>query len=443
VVFQSHGLKLGWLFSQKKEEKDSHSLAECRYIRRLNNFDLPMIVLVLNAGSSSIKYQLFSMPEAQVVAGGAVERIGEAHGRIKHTTFRGAPPRTYEQEQPVADHQQGLRRVSELLLDDEYGVVERPEEVGLIGHRVVHGGEYFSKATLINDEVKKRIKALTPLAPLHNPPNLTGIAEAQRVFPHAKQVAVFDTAFHQTLPDYAFRYPVPNDLYNEHGVRVYGMHGTSHRYVAQAAADLLQQPLTSLNLITIHLGNGCSMAAVRAGQSVDTSMGLTPLPGLMMGTRSGDVDPALVYFLTRETGRTAQEVDQLLNNESGLRGIAGNNDLRAVVAQYEAGDDAARLALEMYSYRIKKCIGAYLAVLGRVDALVFTAGVGENSPLVRQMSCAGLSPLGITIDDTLNQATSSEARAIQSSDSQVRILVVPTNEELAIAQEAYAVVGAL
>ncbi len=399
-----------------------------------------MIVLVLNAGSSSIKYQLFSMPEAKVLAQGAVERIGEAQGEIKHTSFSSATPRTYAREQAVPNHQQGLQRISTLLLDDEYGVVEHPEEVALIGHRVVHGGEYFGEATLIDGEVKERIEALTPLAPLHNPPNLTGIAEAQRVFPHAQQVAVFDTAFHQSLPDYAFRYPVPNDLYHEHGVRVYGMHGTSHRYVARAAADFLQQPITELNLITIHLGNGCSMAAVQAGKSIDTSMGLTPLPGLMMGTRSGDVDPALVYFLTRETGRTAAEVNHLLNHDSGLLGITGQNDLREVTQQYKAGNDAARLALEMYAYRIKKYIGSYLAVLGRVDALVFTAGVGENSALVRQMSCAGLSPLGITINDTLNQATSSAVRAIQSRDSQVQILVVPTNEELAIAQEAYAVV---
>ncbi len=217
------------------------------------------------------------------------------------------------------------------------------------------------------------------------------------------------------------------------------MHGTSHRYVAHAAADFLQQLLTSLNLITIHLGNGCSMAAVQAGQSIDTSMGLTPLPGLMMGTRSGDVDPALVYFLTRETGRTAAEVDHLLNHDSGLLGITGQNDLREVTQQYKAGSDAARLALEMYAYRIKKYIGSYLAVLGRVDALVFTAGVGENSALVRQMSCAGLAPLGIVLDEALNKADSSEARAIQSADSKVKVLVVPTNEELAIAQEAYGV----
>ncbi len=400
-----------------------------------------MIVLVLNAGSSSIKYQLFTMPEQRVIARGVVERIGEDQGRVKHTSYQHDTPRIYEQAQPVDDHQQGLQRVSELLLDDEYGVVEHPEDVALIGHRVVHGGEYFRQATLITDEVKECIRGLTPLAPLHNPPNLTGIAEAQLVFPQARQVAVFDTAFHQTLPDYAYRYPVPNELYHEHGVRVYGMHGTSHRYVAQAAADFLQQPLTTLNLITIHLGNGCSMAAVQAGKSIDTTMGLTPLPGLMMGTRSGDVDPALVYFLTRETGRTVAEVDQLLNNDSGLLGIAGNNDLREVTRQYEAGNDAARLALQMYAYRIKKYIGSYLAVLGRVDALVFTAGVGENSALVRQMSCAGLAPLGIAMDDDLNKTASSKARAIQSAYSQVRVLVVPTNEELAIAQEAYMVIG--
>ena len=407
----------------------------------LNQLTVSMIVLVLNAGSSSIKYQLFAMPEQRVIAQGTIERIGEERGHVRHTSFRGDTPRTYDREQAISDHQHGMQRVSELLLDEEYGVVRQPTEVAVIGHRVVHGGEYFREATLITNEVKERIRELTPLAPLHNPPNLTGIAEAQRVFPRARQVAVFDTAFHQTLPDYAYRYPVPNDLYHEHRVRVYGMHGTSHRYVAQAAANFLEQPLTSFNLITIHLGNGCSMTAVREGKSIDTSMGLTPLPGLMMGTRSGDVDPALVYFLNREMALTPAEVDQLLNHESGLLGIAGNNDLREVTKQYEAGNDAARLALEMYAYRIKKYIGSYLAVLGRVDALVFTAGVGENSPLVRQMSCAGLAPLGIALDESLNKANSSDARAIQSADSAVRVLVVPTNEELAIAQEAYGVVG--
>ena len=400
-----------------------------------------MNVLVLNAGSSSVKYQLFAMPEQRVMASGAVERIGEENGTIRHTSFLHDSPKTWQEERTITNHRQGLEKVSELLLDTEYGVIRQPEEVVVVGHRVVHGGEYFQKAVLITEEVLARIEELTPLAPLHNPPNLVGIEVARQVFPQAQPVAVFDTAFHQTLPDYAFRYPIPNQLYHKHRVRVYGMHGTSHRYVARAAAGYLQQPVTNLNLITIHLGNGCSMAAIQEGKSVDTSMGLTPLAGLMMGTRSGDIDPAIVYFLERETGMEVEAIDRLLNHECGLKGITGENDLRVVVQQYEAGDDAARLALEMYAYRIKKYIGAYYAVLGRVDALVFTAGVGKNSALVRQMSCAGLGHLGIAIDDTKNYQQGDGAREVQTDDSEVKVLVISTNEELSIAQQAYALVS--
>lgn len=400
-----------------------------------------MNILVLNAGSSSLKYQLFAMPEQRVIASGSVEKIGEETSTILHTSFLQASPKNWQEERPIDNHQQGLSMASDLLMGAEYGVIRQSSEVDAVGHRVVHGGEYFSEAVLITGEVIARIKELIPLAPLHNPPNLTGIEVAQQVFPQARQVAVFDTAFHQTLPDYAFRYPIPNQLYREHQIRVYGMHGTSHRYVARAAADYLRQSVHDLNLITIHLGNGCSMTAVQGGKSIDTSMGLTPLAGLMMGTRCGDIDPAIVYFLARETGREVADIDRLLNHDSGLKGIAGDNDVRTVVQQYEVGDNLARLALEMYSYRIKKYIGAYTAVLGRVDALVFTAGVGENSALVRQMSCAKLNHLGIAIDEKMNQQPGREARSIHADESAVKILVVPTNEELAIAQEAYDLVN--
>ncbi len=399
-----------------------------------------MHILVLNAGSSSLKYQLFTMPEQRVIASGSIEKIGEEISTIHHTSFLHTSPQNWQEERTIRNHRQGLEVVSALLLGAEYGVIRQPSEVRAVGHRVVHGGEYFSEAVVITEEVFARIKELIPLAPLHNPPNLTGIEVAQHVFPQAQQVAVFDTAFHQSLPDYAFRYPIPDQLYREHQIRVYGMHGTSHRYIARAAANYLRQSLHDLNLITIHLGNGCSMTAVQGGTSIDTSMGLTPLAGLMMGTRCGDIDPAIIYFLARETGREVPDIDRMLNQESGLKGIAGDNDVRTVVQQYEAGNDLARLALDMYSYRIKKYIGAYVAVLGRVDALVFTAGVGENSALVRAMSCAALQHLGISLDKTKNQQPGREARGIHADGSMVKILVVPTNEELAIAQEAYALV---
>ncbi len=348
---------------------------------------------------------------------------------------------TQQEDGRVADHQQGLEKIGQLLLHAEHGVIRHPREVAVVGHRVVHGGEHFRTATRIDAEVLATIRELTPLAPLHNPPNALGVEVAQRVFPQAVAVAVFDTAFHQTLPDYAFRYPLPAAWYHHHHVRAYGMHGTSHQYVAERAAQHLGQPLKSLNLITIHLGNGCSMTAVQHGESVDTSMGLTPLAGLMMGTRSGDIDPAIGYFIAKETGQSVEEINQILNNESGLRGISGSNDLREVIQQHEAGDDDARLALAMYAYRIKRFIGAYYAVLGQVDALIFTAGVGENSALIRQMSCDGLSRLGISVDQKKNQAAVTGVREIQTDDSEVAVLVIPTNEELAIAQQAYALAG--
>ena len=399
-----------------------------------------MKILVINSGSSSIKYQLFLMPEERVLAKGAVERIGEAVGTVAYESFQEDTPYRYEEEQTISDHQQGLETINRLLLDEQHGVIHTPEGIAVVGHRVVHGGEQFSQATNITPAVIEQIEQLIPLAPLHNPPNLTGIRVAQRVFPSAQQVAVFDTAFHQTLPDYVYRYPIPNRLYDQHRIRVYGMHGTSHQYVAQEAARYLSKPPESLNLITIHLGNGCSMTAIRQGQSVDTSMGLSPLAGLMMGTRSGDIDPAIPFFLSQEEGLSPAEIDALLNKESGLIGIAGHNDLRAVMEQHEAGDALASLALRMYCYRIKKFIGAYLAVLGQVDALVFTAGVGENSAYVREQSCQGLTCLGIAIDTDKNQQPVRGARAIQADNSQVQVLIVPTDEELAIAQQAHRLV---
>ncbi len=400
-----------------------------------------MKILVINCGSSSIKYQLFDMERTAALASGLVERIGEAEGRITHHRLTGAHPRTVTLDAPIADHHAGLTRMADLIMDPEVGVIAAPVELAAIGHRVVHGGERFSASTIIDDEVIDAIQALSPFAPLHNPPNLAGIRVARKLFPRAVQVAVFDTAYHQTLPAAAYRYAIPTEFYEEHGIRVYGFHGTSHHYVARLAARHLDIPFNHFNAITLHLGNGASMAAVENGRSVDTSMGFTPLAGLIMGTRSGDLDPAVVYFMGTRLGFSFEEIDRILNKESGLLGLCGVNDLRDIERRREAGDAAATLALDMYAYRIKKYIGAYIAALGRVDALVFTAGVGENSLLVRELVCTGLDLLGVTLDAEKNAtAARGQLSEIQAADSRVKVLVAPTNEELEIANQTLAVV---
>lgn len=392
-----------------------------------------MKILVINAGSSSIKYQLFDMPDQRVLVTGSVERIGEEQGRILHEVPKeDDEPQRVERELKIIDHRQGLEAVAGLLTDERHGVIDSPAEIGAVGHRVVHGGEQFSRTTVITQAVIDKVEALSPYAPLHNPPNLAGIKVATKIFPDAQQVAVFDTAFHQTMPPKAYRYAIPADYYSEHGIRVYGFHGTSHLYVSKTAADYLGQPLAETNLITLHLGNGCSVAAIEGGRSIDTSMGFTPLPGLMMGTRSGDIDPAVIFYLTGEVGLSLEAVDRLLNKQSGLLGIGGSNDLRDIQARQAEGDSAAQLALEMYCYRVKKYIGAYMAALGRVDALVFTAGVGEHSAYVRQHACEGLEALGIALDQAKNDSASGLAE-IQADGSRVKLLIIPTNEELEIA----------
>ena len=372
------------------------------------------------------------MADETVLAAGLVERIGEENGRILHNQL--------SQERPIPSHQAGLQAVVQLLLDPEDGVITSPDEIDAVGHRVVHGGEKFSQPTIINEEVIATIDKLSPLAPLHNPANLAGIQVAMSIFPHATQVAIFDTAFHQTMPAHAYRYATPNSLYKQNGVRVYGFHGTSHLYVSKVAIDYLGKPAQETNLITAHLGNGASITAVSGGKSVDTSMGFSPLPGLIMGTRSGDIDPAVIFFLAQNQGMSIAEIDTLLNKKSGLVGICGDNDLRDIQARMEAGNEAAKLALEMYTYRIKKYIGMYTAVLGQVDALVFTAGIGENSALVRQMACAGLDNLGYDIDPTPNnQGKTGAVTEIQSSSSASKILIIPTNEELEIAKQTLSI----
>lgn len=401
-----------------------------------------MKLLVINTGSSSIKYKLFDLEGKTVLSSGLVERIGEASGRIKHQRFSSEGNHHEKTEElPIKDHRVGLEKVSELLQDEQLGVISNPDEIKAVGHRVVHGGSRFSEAVIINAEVKEAIKRLIPLAPLHNPPNLEGIAVAEEVFPRAKQVAVFDTAFHQSMPDYAFRYAIPQKYYQEHRIRVYGMHGTSHQYVAHQAATHLGVLPHRLNAISIHLGNGCSMTAIKAGKSVDTSMGLSPLPGLMMGTRSGDIDPAIIFYMGTKLNMSFEEIDRELNKQSGLKGIAGENDMRTIIERVEQGDKNASLALEMYAYRIRKYIGAYLAVAGPLDALIFTAGVGENSAVVREKACEGLDHLGIHLNKAKNLQRQKGIQEVQDGESIVKILVVPTDEELSIAEQTYQLVS--
>jgi acetate kinase len=370
-------------------------------------------VLVLNCGSSSLKYRLIELDRREPLAHGLVERIGEAGG--------------------VPDHQAAMAAALDGL--DTAGVE-------VVAHRVVHGGARFADPVLIDDEVLAEIRALSVLAPLHNPVNLVGIEVAQRALRDLPHVAIFDTAFHQTLPAHAYTYAVPQDWATEHGVRRYGFHGTSHAFVARAAARFLGRDPGDVSLIVLHLGNGASATAIERGRSVDTSMGLTPLEGLVMGTRSGDVDPALVAHLRRTAGLEVDAVDRLLNSGSGLKGLAGVSDLREVHARAAAGDAAAARALDVYCYRIRKYVGAYLAVLGHADAIVFTAGVGENDPVVRTRSLAGLDRLGIRVDEELNRAESREARAISPPGAVTAVLVVPTDEEREMAEQAAALVTA-
>jgi len=406
-------------------------------------------VLVVNCGSSSVKYSLFRMPAgeggaAEVRASGIVERIGLEPGRIRHRAVCAAGDsgpaeaggRTDERDVAAPDHEAALALMINALSRGRLAVIAGPADIQAVGHRVVHGAEQFTGSVRVTGEVIRALKEFSALAPLHNPPNLVGIRAAQRLMPAAAHVAVFDTAFHQTLPPRAFLYALPYDLYAEHRIRRYGFHGTSHRYVTEAAAGVLGLPLGRTNLITCHLGNGCSAAAVEGGKSVDTSMGLTPLEGLVMGTRSGDLDPAVVFHLVRAQGMTPDEVDDLLNRRSGLLGVSGvASDMRDVMAAAAAGDRRAGLALDIFCYRLRKYIGAYTAVLGRVDGLVFTGGIGENSAEIRERTCCGLQPLGYVLDAALNAAPSRAPRDVAAPGSRSRILVIPTDEELLIARD--------
>jgi len=397
-------------------------------------------VLVINSGSSSIKYQLFDMDGGTVLVSGAVERIGETESLHWQRGHSGDKVSETRNQQRIADHHEALMRIGALLR--ESGALTALSELSAIGHRIVHGGESFREPTLIDAAVVEQIRKMIPLAPLHNPANVMGIEIALQHAPDVPQVAVFDTAFHHTIPAHAWRYALPDRLYTEQGVRRYGFHGTSHGYVAKQAAARLGKPLQSLNLITLHLGNGASAAAIAHGQSIDTSMGMTPLEGLVMGTRCGDMDPAIPFYLGRVTGMDNDEIESLLNKESGLQGICGSNDMREVIRLTDAGDAQARLALDMYCYRIKKYIGAYYAALGTLDAVVFTGGIGENAARVREQCCTGLEALGITLDREKNASTDSKSFDIHGEASPVSLLVIPTNEELEIAQQAVSCIQA-
>ncbi|AUS08857.1 acetate kinase [Laceyella sacchari] len=392
-----------------------------------------MKILVINCGSSSIKYQLFDMTDESVLATGLVEKIGTESAMIKHEV-PGAEEKVLISE--ILDHRVGMKKVLDLLMDKEEGVIQSADEVAAVGHRVVHGGEFFSRSVVIDSQVRQAIRQTIDLAPLHNPPNLLGIDAAQAQLPHATHVAVFDTAFHQTMPDYAYMYALPRILYQKYKVRRYGFHGTSHKYVSQRAAEFLGKPLADLKIISCHIGNGASITAVQGGKSVDTSMGMTPLEGLMMGTRSGDIDPAIVPFVIAKEELTIGEVSSMMNKHSGLLGVSGiSSDMREVTEAMFDGNSQAKLAIDMYIYKIKKVIGSYVAAMDGLDVLLFTAGVGENASLIRERVCEGLSFFGIEIDKEENAIRKKEERRISTPASKVEVLVIPTNEELMIARE--------
>ncbi|MDA3798855.1 MAG: acetate kinase [Kiritimatiellae bacterium] len=401
-----------------------------------------MKVLVINAGSSSIKYQLIELDNDFTLCSGLVEKIGEDTGNFKHKYVKNGEDCVLTKETVFPDHKAGMLLIVDLLVDKDVGVIADKSEIEAVGHRIVHGGETFFAPALINEATIEGIRIAVPLAPLHNPGHLMGIEVAMNVFENVPQVAVFDTAFHQTMPKKAYIYPLPMSYYTDYGVRRYGMHGTSHQYITEATAAYLNKPIEETTLISLHLGNGASVAAVKNGKCVDTSMGLTPLAGVMMGTRCGDIDPSIHAFLARNYDIDPLEFDSIMNKESGLKGIVGTNDMREVIGLMQAGNEEATLGFEMFCYRIKKYIGTYSAILGKVDAIVFTAGIGENNPLIRSKCCEGLENMGIIIDEEKDYHVTEEHPEINTEDSPVKILVLPTAEELQIARKTLEVVNA-
>jgi len=391
-----------------------------------------MNILVLNAGSSSLKYQVIEMPSKHVKCVGLVERIGMEDAIFNHDKNG----EEYHETMPILNHKIGLEKIADTLLDKKLGVINTVDEIEAVGHRVVHGGNKFSKTVIVTDDVKNSIRDLYDLAPLHNPANLTGIEIAETIFTKAKQIAIFDTSFHQTIPKVAYQYAIPTKYLEKHKIRAYGFHGTSHKYVSEKAIDYLKQE-NSKNIITIHLGNGCSMAAIKEGECIDTSLGLGPANGLVMGTRSGDIDHSVIFFLMKKLNKTAEQVSNLLQKQSGMKGLTGFSDLREITENSANGNAECQHALNLAAYRIRKYIGSYAAVLNGLDAIVFTAGIGENSAEMRKIACENLTFLGIELDKEKNKIRSKKIREIQSATSKVKILIIPTNEEIEIAKQSY------
>lgn len=390
-----------------------------------------MKVLVINSGSSSIKYQLFEMPQQEVLCSGMIERIGLEKGKVHYKSSKDK----IEEEVVIKDHKSGLEKVVNLLLDDKTGVISSRNDIKVVSHRVVHGGSTFTKTTIVTKEVKKKIESLFSLAPLHNPANLEGIIVSESIFKNAQQVAVFDTAYHQTIPVEAYKYAIPNKFLDEHRIRLYGFHGTSHKYVSEKANKYLQTEHSKI--ITIHLGNGCSITAIKNGKSIDHSLGFSPVTGLIMGSRSGDIDHSLIFYLINNLGYDVDYVNNMLQKESGMLGLTGFSDLRDIEAAAAKGDKNCQLALDMNAYRIKKYIGSYVAAMNGLDAIVFTAGIGENSDVIRKLVCTDMEYLGIELDTEKNAIRAKELTEIHSDASKVKVLVIPTNEELEIAKQSY------
>ena len=392
-----------------------------------------MKVLVINAGSSSVKYHLYQMPQAEILAMGFVERIGEETSELSHL-FHG---KTHTVQAKIESVEKAIELILQTLVNKEVGVLQQISEISAVGHRVVHGGEEFTGSVVIDEKVIASIEKFADLAPLHNPPNLAGILAAQHNLPDTKQVACFDTAFHATIPKVAYMYALPYELYEKYGIRRYGFHGISHRYVARRAAAIMGKGKYDINAITCHLGNGCSITAVKNGRSIDTSMGLTPLEGVPMGTRSGDLDPAILFYLAGK-GYDAEALKNLCNKQSGLLGISGvSNDMRNLEEIAGKGHALAQLAIDVFCYRIKKYIGAYAAVLDTVDAVVFTGGIGENSVFMREKICNAVTQIGVQLDLAANKDAIAKEAEINTKDSQVKVFVIPTNEQAAIANDTY------
>lgn len=394
-----------------------------------------MKIIIINSGSSSIKYQMIDMPANEVICSGMIDRIGLESSNFSYVTNTVK----VEETLPIANHKIGLQKISQLLMDDKVGVIKSTSEIEAVGHRVVHGGSNFSNTVTITKEVKEKIRQLSDLAPLHNPANLEGINVAEEIFSDAKQVAVFDTAFHQTIPVVAHKYALPNYLLTENKIRVYGFHGTSHKYVSEKAIRYLNENNSgkSSKIITIHLGNGCSMTAIKDGKSIDHTLGFAPMNGLIMGTRSGDVDQSIIFHMVNSLGYSLDAVNNLLQKQSGMLGLTGFSDLRDIESNAEKGNLDCQLALDMNAYRIKKFIGSYAAVLNGLDAIIFTAGIGENSSYIRKLVCTDMDYFGLELDSAKNEIRSKEIREINTPDSKTKILVIPTNEEIEIANQVY------